>query len=348
MNPYVVWKAQIYLPFSMCPFLKKNIFLIIDVRKYSSILQQVLLPSLFQSPGTPLVPRLPLLHHLDAHMQNTVFLYRVKLGLSDRHQDCTLSLKMLWTLECRWVRYACWPKLPLHHTQIGGSTNDTLPVLTPASSSPPRVFQSPSRRFQYKSGLRSGSQKALLKLSREINRPRQIRIWLRIQQRSFTVSHSYYVPTFHPLLSIPPHNILTFTASLLTFPGYGSWIRLIIGPFRPILLKMWLSESCSSHEGGNIPLLWSVDRAASDSLWGNWMTGEIHIRTGLMIKTGLTEKRFLSGRCCHLFFLLCKVLFSPWPLKLNQSCKVCNVWLRGWRVWRHTLEQTTDFQGNIN
>lgn len=236
MNPYVVEKAQIYLPFSMCPFL--NIFLIIDVRKYSSILQQVLLPSLFQSPGTPLVPRL-------------LFFYITKTHTCRIRYFCT-------ELNCDYptvIRIACylWPKLPLHHTQIGASTNDTLPVLTPASSSPPREFQSPGRRFQYKSGLRSGSQKALLKrvpqLSREINRPRQIRIWLRIQQRSFTLSHSHYVPTFHPLLSIPPHNILTFTASLLTSPGYGSWIRLIIGPFRPILLKMWLSESCSSHEG---------------------------------------------------------------------------------------------------
>lgn len=49
------------------------------------------------------------------------------------------------------------------------------------------------------------------------------------------------------------------------------------------------------------------------------MTGEIHIRSGLMIKTGLTEKRFLSGRCCHLFFLLSTFAFLTLTIKIESK-----------------------------
>lgn len=53
------------------------IFLIIDAKKYSSVLQQVLLRALFQSPGTPLVPSFLFFCITYTHMEDTVTLNRL-------------------------------------------------------------------------------------------------------------------------------------------------------------------------------------------------------------------------------------------------------------------------------
>lgn len=79
------------------------IFLIIDVKKYSSILQQVLLRSLFQSPGTPLVLSFLFFCITHTHMQNTVFLYQVKLSSSSWLTGIKRSLETIWMFACKCV-----------------------------------------------------------------------------------------------------------------------------------------------------------------------------------------------------------------------------------------------------